>query len=235
MEMFFILAVVIFVPFVWFIVRMLRFTDKTVGDDLLVYGLGSLENRTRTYQFSTADYFGTFDKVSLFLTAFIMMPLCSYILVRSPIPQGHLYALIFWLFILTTVAFASYIAFFFYFDWKFWTITQNVCVTFDPYTPSITVEEPNEVDVLIPDTISHIEHHQLKISNPRNPLSGYGCLCFHKMDGQLIWLNALFFKSFSQQSFLERFFPSVPVTIVQHKFPYTSIIDQVENEQPAEL
>lgn len=64
METFFILAVVVFLPFVWFIVRMLRFTEETVGDDSLAFGLETSEKRTRTYQFSASDYFGMFIKIN---------------------------------------------------------------------------------------------------------------------------------------------------------------------------
>ena len=213
---------------------MLRFTEETVGDDSLAFGLETSPDRARTYQFSDSDYFGTFDKV-MYAILFVMMFVVAFVVIKAAPQQEGLIGLLLLSFAVLYLAFAVYLAYSFYIDWKFWTITRHVSVTFDPYTPSFTIDGPQDFAVFTSETISHIEHHLLKIDNYKHPLYGYGCLCFHGTDGQFVWVNSLFFKSFSQQSFLERFFPSVPVTIVQHKFPYTSIIDQIENEQPAEL
>lgn len=234
METFLILLAIIFVPFIWFIRRMLRFTDETVGDDSLVFGLETSGNRIRTYQFSASNYFGTFNKV-MYAFVFVMMLVASLMLVKFVPQQEGILWLLMVSFILLFLAFAVYLAFSFYIDWKFWTITRDVSVTFDPYAPSITVEGPAQIGVLTPDTVSRIEHHLLKIDNYKHPLFGYGCFYMHGTDGQPARVNTAFFKNFSQQSFLERFFPDIPVTVVWHKFPYTSIIDQIESEQPAEL
>jgi|GEM_PF-2383974 len=230
METFLILLAIIFVPFVWFIWRMLRFTDETVGDDSLAFGLETSENRTRTYRFSDSDYFGTFEKVMNYIL-FLAMIWIVFLLTKIAMQQD---ARVF-VFVPFFIVFAGFFGFVIYIDQKFWTITRSVSVTFDPYTPSITIEGPQQFAMFTPDTVSHVDHHLLKIDNYKHPLFGYGCFCFHGTDGQLIWVNTAFFKSFSQQSFLERFFPPVSVTTVQHKFPYTSILDQIESEQPTEL
>lgn len=234
MKTFLILAAIIFVPFIWFIVRMLRFTDETVGEDSLAFGLDTSPNRTRTYQFSASDYFGTFSKV-MFGFVFVMMLVISLMLVKFVPQQEGFFLPLMVFFILLYLAFALYLAHCFYIDWQFWAITRNVSVTFDPYALRIAIEGPQGFAVFTPETISHIEHHLLKIDNYKHPLYGYGCLCIVGTDGQFVWVNSLFFKSFSQQSFLERFFPSVPVTVVQHKFPYVSIINQFGSAPTAEL
>ena len=234
MQTFLILLAIIFVPFVWFIRRMLRFTNETVCDDSLVFGLDTSPNRTRTYQFSEADYFGTFDK-ALYAFTFLMMLIVAYVILQVPPQLGILARLTLLLALLSVLAFAGYIAYFFYIDWKFWTITRHVSVTFDPYTPSITIDGPQDFAVFTPGTLSHIDQHILKIDNYKHPLFGYGCFCMHRTDGQFVWVNAAFFNGFSARSFLERFFPPVPVTTVHHKFPYVSIIEQFGNGPSAEL
>ena len=234
METFAILLLIIFVPFVWFIWRMLRFTDDTVGEDSLVYGLDSSENRTRTYNFSASQYFGTFSKI-LVAAVFMQILVMAFIITKVTLRhEARLLPLLLFI-LLAFLACAVFLVFYFYVDWKFWTITRNVWVTFDPYMPSITVEEPTDIDVLTPDTISHIEHHLVKSSNSRYILDGYGCLCFYKTDGQLIWLNNIYFSNFSPGEFLSRFFANVPITAVLHRFPYRSLIAQLESMPTAEL
>ena len=225
METFFILAIIVLLPFVWFIRRMLRFTDETVGDDSLAFGLETSPNRTRTYQFSEADYFGTFLKV-MYAVLFVMMLVLTFILLKAPLPQGTMQWATLFFAVVCFPASAAYIAYFFYIDWRFWTITRNVLVTFEPYTPAITINGPQDFGEFTPDTLSHIEQHLLKIDNSKHPLHGYGCLYLHGTDGQLVRVNAIFFQNFSQQSFLERYFPDASVTVVQHPFPFTSMIEQ---------
>ena len=234
METFLILLVIVGGPFVWFIVRMLRFTKETVGEDSLVYGLDTSENRTRTYHFSASQYFGTFLKV-LYAIMFVQM-LASAFITAKVIPRQEPMILVLLLsLVLIVLAFALLIVFYFYVDWKFWTITRRVWVTFNPYVPSITVEEPAEIDVLTPETVSRIEHHQIESRNPRYPLNGYGCLCFYKTDGQLIWLNNSYFANFGPSEFLIKFFSHVPVTTIWYQFPYRSLLAQIGSMPTAEL
>ncbi len=134
METFLVLLAIIFVPFIWFIRRMLRFTEETIGDDSLLYGLETSPNRIRTYQFSASDYFGTFLK-AMYAFLFIQMLLVSSMLMRFVPKQEGILKLLLSSFILGFLAFAVYIAYSFYIDWRFWTITRNVALTFDPYTP----------------------------------------------------------------------------------------------------
>lgn len=230
MKTFFILLILISIPFVWFIRRMLRFTEDTVGEDSLVYGLDSSKKRTRAYQFSASQYFVTFMNV-LCALVFIQMLVAIFVVAKTNFPQEPLRLLLSFVFTLALLAFAVFLIFYFYIDWKFWTITQNVRVTFDPHIPSIIVGEPTEFYILTPDTVSHIEHHLVKSSNPRYLLNGYGCLYFYKTDGQLIWLNNIFFRNFSQYEFLGRFFPGVPVSTIYHRFPYRSLIAHFESMQ----
>ncbi len=235
METFLVLLLIIFVPFVWFIRRMLRFTDETVGDDSLVFGLETSPNRTRTYQFSASDYFGTFLK-GMYAFVFVQMLVVSLMLMQFVPEQEGILRLLLVAFILGFLAFALYIAYFFYVDWRFWTITRNVALTLDPYKPSITVEGPHgNFEVFTPDTLSHIEHYLIKIDNSKHPLHGYGCFCLYGTSGQTVWINNIFFSGFSSPEFLGRLFPHVPITIVWQKFPGTSMISQIENRQTAEL
>ncbi len=235
MDTFLILLTIVGVPFVWSIIRMLRFTEETVGEDSLVYGLESSENRTRTYHFSVSEYFCTFFKV-MCGTVLVEMLIGLFVVTKVALRQETMPLLVvLMLFALVFLACATSIVFFFHVDWKFWTITRNVWVTFDPYLSSITVEEPTEIDTLTPDTISHIEHHLVKSSNPRYILNGYGCFCFYKTDGQLIWLNNSYFGNFGPSEFLHRFYSHVPITTVWHRFPYRSLIAQLGSMPTAEL
>ena len=234
METFLILLVIVGGPFVWFIVRMLRFTQETVGDDSLVYGLDTSEKRTRTYHFSASQYFGTFLKV-MYAVIFVQMLASAFIIVKVFPRQEPMLLVLLLALVLIFLAFAFFIVYYFRVDWKFWTITRNVWVTFNPYVPSITVEEPAEIDVLTPETVSRIEHHQIESGNPRYPLNGYGCLCFYKTDGQLIWLNNGYFTNFGPSEFLIKFFSHVPVTIIWYQFPYRSLLAQIGSMPTAEL
>ena len=217
METFFLLLALIFIPFVWFIVRMLRFTNETVGED-------SPLRKERTYQFSASEYFGGVTKV-LLVMVFIMSLVLSYIMSEVAFRQEPL-AAAFGMFFLV---FAGYLCHYFYFDWQFWTITRNVTLTMNPFQGSLTVESPTFCDVLTPDNVISIEHHLVKVDNSKNPFSGYGYYLFCRNDGQTTHLNTIFFTHVGHFEFMERFFGRVPQTLVWHSFPWNPDFNPIEN------
>lgn len=218
MHTFFILLIVVFAPFVWFIVRSIRYTNETVGEDSPVY-------RERTYEFSDYQYFGQFTKL---LLAFILiqMIMIVYVMSKAAIIQHE--PLLF-LFVLLFSAFVGYLGFVFYFDWQYWTITRNVLITFNPLKKSITVNGPTQYSVLTPDNVVRIEQHIKKISSSKDPLGGYGYYLFYTTDNQITRVNNLFFSHIGHFEFLERFFPNTPQTIVEHRLPWITDLNQTKN------
>lgn len=206
METFVVLLLVIFVPFVWYIVRMLRYTDETIGENSPLY-------RERTYQLSVSQYFFTFYKMML-LFLFGQMCTACWLLLQIATKNSIALPLLFGCFF---AAFAGYIVYFFYIDWQYWTITRHVQLTLNPFEPSIQVDSPNQTVTLTPDNLARIEWHRRKSDNPKEPLYDYGYYLFYDTDETVVRINKLFFNHIEE--FLERYFSAVPITIVWHKLP----------------
>ena len=217
METFFILFVLVFVPFGWFMVRVLQYTEETVGKDAPLH-------RKRSYQFSAYQYFVTFIKV-LEAQLLIMMPVLAFIVIHVSIRQEQFLCLLFVPFFL---AFSGFLGFYFYFDWQYWTITRHVVLTLNPEDQSITIDSPAQYMVLTPETIIRIEHHRHKINNAKNPLADYGYYLFYSSDGQVTQLNNLFFSHIGHVEFMEHFFAHVPQAFVWHSLAWATDVKPTE-------
>lgn len=220
METFFILLAVIFIPFVWFIVRVLRYTDNTIGENSPVLTI-------RTYHFSARQYFVQFEKCMLAILL-VVMPLLAWISFNAAIQQDMLVGYFLCLVFLASTAF---IAFYFYFDWQYWTITRNVSITLNPFQPSITVQSPTRDWVLTPDSVLRIEEH---IKDPRTVsklMGGYGYFLIYTVDNQIVQVNSIFLSGFVYTEFLERFFSNTPRTIIWHTSTWTTDLDYVRKSE----
>ncbi len=212
---------IVFLPAGWFLFRMLRFTNETVGPN-------SPLHRERTYQFSAAQYFGEFTKI-LILIVLIMSFVLSYIMSEVAFQQEPLVAA----FVLFFLGCAGLLCYYFYFDWQFWTITRHVELTLNPLQPSITIKSPTQDKVLTPTTVTRIEHHLIKVDNSKNPFSGYGYFLFYTEDKHVIRLNNLFINHIGHIEFMERFFSATPSAIVRHLFPWTPDFNPVQKPEAA--
>ncbi|ADB41326.1 hypothetical protein [Spirosoma linguale] len=216
MATFFILLVLVFVPFGWFIARALRFTNETVGENSPLY-------KERSYQFTASQYFLGFFKL-LMATVLIEMLALGYMLTKQAINQEpYLFFLAFFF----GVVCAGMSALFFYVDWQYWTITRNTLITLNPFELSITVDTPYYTSILTPKNVVQIEHHRKETSNSKDPLGDYGYFLFYTNDGQITRINNIFFADIE---FLERFFSTVPHTLVLHRIPWIS--DHTEAGNP---
>jgi len=217
MATFFFLFVVVFIPFIWFIVKMLRYTSKTIGDESPLYS-------EQSYSISAYDYFFRFSKI-LLASLPAQMIFLAWIMAKEAI---RLHEPLLFLFPLCFASFAAYICFIFYFDWQYWTITRNIYLTLNPHLPSITITSPNQISFLTPSNVVHIEHHLRKTENSKDPLGGYGFFLFYDADQNVTQLNNIFL---IHVEFLERFFKDVPQTIVWHKYPWVAYADQLKVER----
>lgn len=211
METFFILMVVVFLPFGWFIIRMLRYTKETVGAD-------SPLTKERTYHISAAQYFSIFSESTLNAFVAIMMLVLAFITTREAIRQD----LLLLLFPVCFLTFTGFFCFFIYFDWQYWTLTRNMLVTFNPFHPSITVDSPTQYYLLTPDNVVHIERHEKDSRRVSRMVAGYGYYLFYAIDGQIIQVNNRFFNDFIRTEFLERFFPNTPQSVIRHSSTWTT-------------
>lgn len=202
----------LFIPFIWFIYRMIRYTDDTIGENSPLY-------RERTYEILWEHYFVTFYKIML-VVMFIMMLLLRKIILtettRLHNPLIFLPALFFF-------GFAIYILFVFYVDWQYWTITRDVQLILNPSDPSIYIESPDQTATITPENVTRIESHLRKSDNPKEPLYGYGYLLFYLTDGTIVRINNLFFSHYGE--FLERFFQDTPKITIYHRIPWISPIE----------
>lgn len=217
METFFILFVMVFVPAGWFLVRALRYTDETIDENSPLY-------KERTYQFSASRYFLGFLKLLMAVVLVEMIGL-SFILTKQVIAHTPSPFPLAWL-VLVFAAFVVLLALFFYIDWQYWTITRNVSVTLNPFQPSILVDSLQYYSTLTPDNVVRIERHVKKTSTSKDPLSNYGYYLFYTNDGQITRINKIFFDDLE---FLERFFSTVPNTIVYHRIPWITDYAQAGN------
>lgn len=181
----------------------------------------------RTYHFSARRYFGQLEKCSLAFL-FVMMPLLTWISFNVAIQQewfiGYFLSLAF-------LTFTAFIAFYFYFDWQYWTITRNVHITLNPFQPSITVQSPIRDWILTPDTVLRIEEH---IKDPRTVsklMAFYGYLLFYTTDGQIVQINSIFLRGFVYTEFLENFFRDTPRTVIWHQSTWTTDLDYVRKSE----
>lgn len=211
MKNFFLLLTLVFVPFLWFMYRTLRYTKATIGESSPLY-------KEQTYHFSTFDYFFKFYKV-LLAVVLVEMVFLICVMTKAAIQQRE--PLIF-LFVLFFAAFAGFLGFFFYFDWQYWTITRNVLITLNPFQPAIVVTSPIYNRILRPENVLRIEHHVKKTTNTKDILGGYGYYLFYTEDGQVTRINAVFL---IHVEFLNRFFPTVPTGIIYHKLPWVNGIN----------
>ena len=218
METFFILAVIVFLPFGWFILRMLRYTNETIGED-------SPLHKERTYQFSTSQYFSDFLRIANPILA-VMMLVLAFITSKATIKQQEPLLFIFSLFFL---GFAGFFCFVIYFDWQYWLITRNVLVIFNPLKSSITVDSPTQCCVLTSSNVIHIEEHAKDYKRVSKMLADYGFYLFYLTDGRIIQINNIFLKGFIYTEFLERFFPNTPHTIIWHRSMWTTDLNYAEN------
>ncbi|WP_020607182.1 hypothetical protein [Spirosoma spitsbergense] len=205
METFFILLVSVGVPFVWFIVRMLRFTKETVGEEspLMV---------ERTYEVTVKEYFGTFSRIMNGLLTVMMLGL-TILMIRVGIQQEPV-VVVFAPFFLVS---AGMFGFCIYLDWQYWHITRGVRVTFCPENPGISIDAPTWHRILTPDTLVRVEQY---VANGSRLFAGYSYFLFYEADGQVTLLNAILFSNFSHYEFLEKYFPAVPITLVRQEIPW---------------
>ncbi|MCK8492084.1 hypothetical protein M0L20_09515 [Spirosoma sp. RP8] len=215
METFIILLVIVFVPFIWFIYKMIRYTDDTIGENSPLY-------RERTYEILTEDYFVTFYKGMLaviFIQFLIIVKILVGEAIRQADPRVFIPALFFFFM-------AVYLTFIFYVDWQYWTITRDVQLTLNPFDSSIHIDSPTQLATLTPENVDYIESHLRKSDNPKEPLYGYGYLLFYLTDGTIVWVNNLFFADHAE--FLERHFKGKPLTTVYHRIPWVRELLQSE-------
>ncbi|WP_338874234.1 hypothetical protein WBJ53_01255 [Spirosoma sp. SC4-14] len=193
---------------------MIRYTSKTIGDESPLY-------TEQSYSLSAYDYFFRFFKI---LLAFLLvqMIVLAWIIAKEAIrPHQPL------LFLCTLcfTGFAAYFCFIFYFDWQYWTITKNVCITLNPHTPSIIISSPDQTSFLTPSNVVRIEHHLRKTENSKDPLGGYGFFLFYDTNQNVVQLNNIFL---IHVEFLARFFKDIPQTIVWHTYPWVAYSDQIK-------
>ena len=205
---------IIFIPFIWAIYKMIRYTQKTIGDESPLYS-------EQSYHFSAYDYFCQFLKL-LYAFLFGQMLLLVYIMTKEAF---RLHEPLLLLFVLFFAAFTGFLGFVFYFDWQYWTITRDVHITLNPHEPSITISSPDQIRILTPSNVVRIEHHLRKTSNSKDLLGGYGFFLFFEADGTVTQLNNIFLIDFE---FLERFFKNVPQTIVWRNYPWVNLTREHE-------
>lgn len=219
METFFILLAIVFVPFIWFIARVLRFTDNTIGENSPRY-------KSRTYEVSFRDYFFTFEKVS-WIACTIMMLVLSKIMVDVALNQEPLA----WLFVLTFATAAAFFGSCFYVDWQYWLITRGVKITLDPTQPAIIVDSPSTYNVLPPEKILRIEEHRKDSGKVSRMLADYGFFLLYTTDGQSIPINFILLGGFVYTEFVERFFSTIPRTIIWHQSAWPVELDYVRKSE----
>ena len=214
--------VVVFLPFGWFILRMLRFTDETVGEH-------SPMHLERTYHFTASHYFGSFLRIANPILV-VMMFASAFMMSKGAIRQEEPLLFIFSLFFL---GFAGFLCFVIYFDWQYWAITKNVFITFSPFQPGLIVDTPTQHYVLTPDTVEHIEQHENDPKYVSKMLVGYGYYLFYTADGQVVRINNIFFSNIGHIEFMERFFSTTPKTVVWHRLLWVTNLNGTEKpEQP---
>ncbi len=144
------------------------------------------------------------------------MLLLVYIMTKVAVQQHEPWI---FLFVLFFASFAGFLAFVFYFDWQYWTITRNALVTLNPFQSSITVINPIYSRTLTPENVLRIEHHVKKTTNSKDLLGGYGYFLFYTNDGQITQVNDVFL---IHVEFLQRFFSHIPSEVISHKLPWVN-------------
>ncbi|MBC7570871.1 MAG: hypothetical protein H7319_14220 [Spirosoma sp.] len=212
METFLILLAIIFVPFIWFIWRMLRFTDETVGDD-------SPFARTITVHWSAERFFKRFDLVFAYLFMSMgMMFFFTGISVIARFPNQLTGFLIMFLFSLITTGMGVYA---FEIQARLWRLIRHKRITFESETRQITIEDKDGFVTLTASDVARIEHHG-NVKNYKVPIVGFDT--FVLTNGNRYSIHDLFLPI----DVVDYHFPGVPQNVV----PRNQLWYAPENDTP---
>lgn len=198
------LFALIFIPFTWFIIRALRFTDETIGKRSPVYSVQS-------YRISSLQHFGTL--VHILLGVVVVMMLATARLLLPEIPRQPSVLIV----LLGVLAIIAVPCFFYYVDWQYWKLVRDKTITLNPETSSIQVDNGISQVALTPATLMRIEQHIKRTTSTRDPLGLYGYYVFYPVSVPPVVLSNTYFL---HNEFLDRYFKEVPQTQIEHKIPW---------------
>lgn len=203
----FLLFALIFIPFVWSIWQLVRYTDETIGDRSPVYSI-------QTYSVTALQHFGTFTHIIL-LTLSLLMLATVALLIPAIVAQPS--AL---LILPLLLAIVGLTAFFCYFDWQYWKLVRGKAVTMNPFEQSIQVDDGISQIVLTPANVIHLEHHTKISTSTKDLLAIYGYCVFCTEENQTVVLSNRYF---IENELLERYFKTVLQTHTGHKLPWPPV------------
>lgn len=204
----FVLFASVFLLFGWFIYRMLRYTNESVGE-------ASPIKTTVVYQYGASDFL-QWTNTPLWIFLCLISVWASWIVLSYLDTATSI-----WHYVLAISIIAVCVALFyllnklFLLEEQFWTIIRHTALVLDPTTKSITVHRAGTSTVLNADTVAQIESHitaQGKFA--------YFYFCFIDHDG-----NATFFFDYGKGLgfAIEAYFKGVPMKWIEHKFPFKTV------------
>jgi len=207
------LFLIVFAPFVFFILRMLRHTRESLGD-------GSPLVRSVTVTWDRNRFFTRFTVLLLLPLPpmgllYIGMGVATF--VRQP---DQVLGAVFLM--LLGVATVALVAFIFSQQYRLWKQVRDKRVTFDPVLKTITIAEADGSVVVSSQNVSSIESHIAHRSNKRPDWAYY---TFVLTDGRRFSLHDLFVTA---DDLLESYFPGTVQVLVSHK----AIWSEPENDSP---
>ncbi|MGF7218954.1 hypothetical protein GGR92_005133 [Spirosoma lacussanchae] len=207
------LFLIVFAPFVFFTVRMLRHTRESLGD-------GSPLVRSITITWDRNRFFSRFT-VLLLLPLPLMGLLYSGMGVATFIrqPDQVLGAVIL---MLLGVAMVAIVAFIFSQQYRLWKQVRDKRVTFDPALKTITIAEANGFVVVSSQNLASIEFHTNHRGDRKADWAFY---TFLLTDERRFSLHDLFITA---DDLLEFYFSGIPQVLVSHK----TIWYEPENDSP---
>jgi len=198
METFLVLLAIIFLPFVWFITKALRYTARNVGQN-------SPFARTVTVRWSAGAFFTRLELIGLYVLmgiGLLLLFIAMGILSRQPDQvAGFLFL---FLMSMGAIGFGLYAV---NIQAKLWELIRHRSVSFDPATRQVTISEHDRCRTIAAPDVATIEHH-IDNRGGRGPMIWFYTLILS--DGQRYSIHDLLLPI----DIIDHYFPSVPRTTV---------------------
>ncbi len=197
METFFSILLIIFIPFIWVIYKMIRYTTDAVGENSPFLRKQSIEWTAKRF-FSSSE--------TLFSGVMLLLGLITLWLTLANLPSDPLAI---GLLLLSIALFFGVAIHTFWLQWKHWHQFKGRTITFDPTDLCITITQDNSHVILNSHTVSDIEYH----INNRTKGPDFSYWTFILTNGSRHSISNLFFFP----DVVEHYFKRLTHTVVVHE------------------
>ena len=213
----YLLFALVFIPFGWFTVQALRFTDRSIG------GSSPLKTVVR-YQIAAWQHFMQCWLLLWLLLGVILVPL-PFIVIYNLKTAASLWPYVLTLFTVIVTGWFLYQLFVLVqLHRRYWQLLKGVVLTFHPGSKTIHVERYGLQTQLNANTVDQIEHHFTDLAGSKL-FQGYNYYKFIGFDGRVTVLGSG--SPFLLYFAVDDYFKNVPRAGYSHKIPWPPALSTV--------